>query len=435
MGMFLNSIDSYEKYRTMAFSTYFVDKTALLAELIPALFEEPRHICITRPRRFGKTVMANMIGSFFNTGIDSSDVFDRLEIAKDSVYQKHLNKHNVIQIDFSKVDDECKNYRTYIGDIKDLLREDLHAAYPNVTFRNEGTVVEDLKRIYAKTKEQFIFVLDEWDAVFHMPFVKESDRQNYLLFLKSLLKDQAYVSMAYMTGVLPIAKYSSGSELNVFVEYSMVIMKRYSNYFGFTEEEVDMLYEEYLKITENPEVTRKGLRLWYDGYHTASGARMYNPRSVACALQNNQLSNYWTSSGPYDEIFYYIRNNIEDVRDDLALMIAGEKVSAKVQEYAAISTELDTKNQIYSAMVVYGLLTYEDGEVFIPNKELMGKFEELLQTKSTLGYVYQLAKESDRMLSATLHNDTQTMSEILSYAHNTETPICRFHLLSGKAGR
>ena len=190
-----------------------------------------------------------------------------------------------------------------------------------------------------------------------------------------------------------------------------------------------------MKITENPEVTRDGLRLWYDGYHTASGERMYNPRSVACALQNNQLSNYWTSSGPYDEIFYYIRNNIEDVRDDLALMIAGEKVSAKVQEYAAISTELDTKNQIYSAMVVYGLLTYEDGEVFIPNKELMGKFEELLQTKSTLGYVYQLAKESDRMLSATLHNDTQTMSEILSYAHNTETPICRFHLLSGKAGR
>lgn len=154
---------------------------------------------------------------------------------------------------------------------------------------------------------------------------------------------------------------------------------------------------------------------------------MYNPLSVGCALKNNQLSNYWTSSGPYDEIFYYIQNNIEDVRNDLALMVAGERVEAKVQEYAATSTELATKNQIYSAMVVYGLLTYEEGEVFIPNKELMGTFEELLQEKSSLGYVHRLAKASNDMLKATLAGDTETMARILKLAHDTETPILSYN--------
>ena len=154
---------------------------------------------------------------------------------------------------------------------------------------------------------------------------------------------------------------------------------------------------------------------------------MYNPRSVVCALTDNQLANYWTSSGTYDSIFYYIKNNIADVKDDLALMIAGERVEVRLQEYAATAAELNTKDQIYSAMVVYGLLTYEDGEVFIPNKELMLKFEELLLNKDSLGYMHRLAKESAKMLRATLQGDTDTMTDILQYVHDTETPILTYN--------
>ena len=120
---------------------------------------------------------------------------------------------------------------------------------------------------------------------------------------------------------------------------------------------------------------------------------MYNPRSVVAALTNNNLGNYWTSSGPYDEIFYYIQKNVDEVRNDLALMVAGEPVPAKVREYAASSMNLSTREEIYSAMVVYGFLSYEDGRVCIPNKELMEKFDEILQKESSLGYVYRLAIE------------------------------------------
>lgn len=109
--------------------------------------------------------------------------------------------------------------------------------------------------------------------------------------------------------------------------------------------------------------------MWYNGYHTQSGERLYNPRSVVMALSNNNLGNYWTSSGPYDEIYYYIANNVGEVRDDLALMAAGEAIPMKIREYAATARSLKTKEEIFSAMVVYGFLSYENGKVYIPNND------------------------------------------------------------------
>ena len=158
----------------------------------------------------------------------------------------------------------------------------------------------------------------------------------------------------------------------------MATQERFADYFGFTETEVDKLFNRYTESTDTPAITREGLKLWYDGYHTASGKKIYNPRSVVVALSNNQLANYWTSSGPYDEIFFYIRKNIADVCSDLALMLAGESISAKVQEYAAASMNLQTKDEIFSAMVVYGFLNSENGKVFIPNKELMATISNVL---------------------------------------------------------
>lgn len=431
MGMYLNSISPYYLYKSEFSRPYFVDKSEVLKELIPFVFQGNSYICVTRPRRFGKTVMANMIGAFFGKGEDASEIFDNLKISQEENYRSHLNQHNVIYIDFSVVDDECTSYKEYIEAIKETLKSDLHLAYPDVAFREKSSVREDLTRIFTEKKERFLFVLDEWDAVFHMPFIKEEDKQSYLLFLKGLLKDKPYVSLAYMTGILPIAKYSSGSELNMFIEYTMGTEAKFGDDFGFSDAEVDMLYQRFIKNCEEkgetPAVTREGLRYWYDGYYTKSGEKMYNPRSVAASLSNNNLGSYWTSSGPYDEIFYYVEHNVADVRKDLALMVAGEGVTSKIQEYAATSMNLSTREEILSAMVVYGFLSYYKGKVYIPNKELMDKFDEMLRKEPSLGYVYQLAKESERMLQATLHGDTETMEEILAFAHNTETPLLSYN--------
>lgn len=433
MGMFLNNRNCFEDYRETVSDTYFVDKSALLRELIPALEKKNRYFCITRPRRFGKSVMANMVGAFFGKGADSSDLFAGLQITKDKEgndnpdYHKHLNRHNVFFIDFSEIPRDCMDYREYIDRIQNGINNDLAQAYPDFEIHTEDAVWDILSDIFHKTGHRFIFVMDEWDAPFHMPFITGEARRKYLLFLKALLKGKVYVELAYMTGVLPIAKYSSGSELNMFLEYDMATKKKFSEYFGFLESEVDRLYGIYQEENDRPGITRDDLRLWYDGYYTVNGKRIYNPRSIVCALTDDELANYWTSSGPYDEIFYYIRNNIEAVRDDLVFMVAGEGVQAEVRNYAAVSMELNTRDEIYSAMVVYGLLTYIDGKVYIPNREIMEQFRNLLMSRKSLGYVYNLAKESEKMVKATLAGNTQEMAEILKFAHDTESPIFSYN--------
>lgn len=427
MSMFLNCFTVYDRYRAVLNSPYFVDKTLLLEGLIPLLCQEQRFVCITRPRRFGKTVMANMIGAFFQKGADSCDIFDNLLIAGKEDYKNHLNRHNVIFIDFSEMPENCSSYSQYISRILSGLKQDLSNAFPELDIDKEKSVWDILTAVFEKNGQKFIFIMDEWDAVFHMSFITEDNRKEYLQFLKLLLKSKSYVELAYITGILPIAKYSSGSELNMFQEYDMATKIRYSEYFGFLDSEIDMLYERYTKNTVNPRITRQELKEWYDGYHTASGERLYNPRSVVCALSDGQLASYWTSSGPYDEIFYYIRNDLEHIRDDLALMVCGESVDARIGEFAAFSMDLKTKNQIYSAMVVYGLLTYDDGRVLIPNRELMLKYDELLQTEDSLGYVYRLAARSEQMLKATFAGDTDTMAEVLEYVHDTEIPVLSYN--------
>ena len=428
MGVYLNGTTAYTLYKNEKIEPYFVDKTMLLEEIFPMVASGNKHICITRPRRFGKTIMANMVASFFSKVNDASDIFDVLAVSKAKEYRRYLNKYNVIHISFNELPARCKTYDQYIERIENILQNDLQESFPDVKMSKGEAAWDILKRIYiADSSVRFIFVLDEWDYIFHRSFVTEDDKQDYISFLSNLLKDKPYVLMTYMTGILPIAKYSSGSELNMFLEYTMVSEEKYSEYFGFTEAEVDSLYEKYLQRCRKTNVTRDGLRIWYDGYHTATGERVYNPRSVVASLVNNNLGNYWTSSGPYDEIFYYVENNIDDVRDDLALMVAGIPVSARIKEYAATSMELNTKDEIFSAMVVYGFLSYSEGMVSIPNKELMNKFEDMLRKEQSLGYVHRLAKESERMLKATLSEDTDTMLSILEFAHNTEIPLLSYN--------
>lgn len=439
MGIYLNSKKPCLLFQEDCSAPYYVDKSKLIADLVPLVEKEKnaagapeikrgrgiKYVCITRPRRFGKTVMANMISSYFGKGIDSSNIFRNLKVSGYSWFEEHLNQHNVIHIMFNEMPDECNTYKQYISRIKQRLVHDLKKAYSNIEMNESDALWDILNDIVEYGDgEKFIFVLDEWDFIYHQDFVTKKDKIAFTRFLSILLKDQPYVELAYMTGILPIAKYSSGSELNMFCEYTMVTEEKYSGSFGFTDSEVDDLYARYLRREKgNQNVTREGLAAWYDGYHTKGGERVYNPRSVVLALTNNNMENYWTSAGPYDELFYYISANVDDVKDDIGLMIAEIPVPANVREYAATSMELKTRDEIFSAMVVYGFLNYEDGCVSIPNKELMDKFTDLVQKEPSLGNVYRLTKESGRMLMATKARDTKTMTEILQFVHNTESPM------------
>ncbi|MCD7807088.1 MAG: AAA family ATPase, partial [Lachnospiraceae bacterium] len=220
MGYYLNSARAFTLYQNETNNPYYVDKTMLLAELIPLVKSGNKHICITRPRRFGKSVMASMIAAFFSKGTDASRVFDSLKIAQCPSYLEYMNRQNVIFINFSEAANLSKDYDVFINRIERTLKRDLQNAFPDVNFWEDSSPVEDLRLIHEETGASFLFVLDEWDCIFHKKYITKDDQESFISFLAALTKDTGYISLTYMTGVLPIAKYSSGSTINHFMEYT-----------------------------------------------------------------------------------------------------------------------------------------------------------------------------------------------------------------------
>ena len=232
MGVYLNSKAAYTLYKNETEKPYFVDKSSMLEELFPLVQTGNNHICITRPRRFGKTVMENMISSFFSRVCDTKDVFQKLRIAESKDYEKYRNQFSVIHISLNELGGRCDSYEQYIERIEKRLVRDLKRKYPDAWIDEKESVVDAFLELYAQNEEaRFIFVFDEWDFIFHQNFTTEKDKKDYLMFLRDLLKDRPYVQLAYMTGILPIAKYSSGSELNMFSEFTMAEEERFSEYF------------------------------------------------------------------------------------------------------------------------------------------------------------------------------------------------------------
>lgn len=385
MGIYLNSASPLKKFKELLNEKYFVDKSSIIEKLNNQISTKGKYICITKPRRFGKTSIIDMLGAYYTKNLNTKNIFDKLNISKYENYQEHLNKYNVINISFNDIPENMKCYDDYIGNIKKYLKEDLLELYSD---KLKDT--DDLFKMFEKIQEQFIFIIDEWDYIFsHNLF--EENQKDFLEFLRTLLKDKEYVALCYMTGVLPIKKYSTGSALNMFDEYTFLKDRLYAKYFGFTEEEVINLCK------KNKQIKYKELEEWYNGYMTPNGLKIYNPRSVAIALKNGYCENYWISTGA---VLFYLKYNIADVKNDVIEMVAGNFIDITIdEEYRAGQREPRTKEEIYSAMIIYGFLSYYEGRIKIPNKELMKEFEKSLKDES-FGDVMQMIKEKNILKSS-----------------------------------
>ena len=425
MGKILNSAGQLALFQGRYEGSYFVDKSEILEKLNQVIGKvDEQYLCITRPRRFGKTVMTNLISSYYAKGLDSSMIFDNLKISGKKDYKKYLNQHNVLSLYMAEQPRICDNVDYYLSYHEKRLLKDLRRAFPDCELEEETELWDALEDIFYETGEKFIFVLDEWDSLFHSEFYTEEGAKKYLTFLKNLLKDKPYVELAYMTGVLPIKKYSSGSELNMFDEFYFPTDTIYDTFFGFTEEEVKDLCERNKK--NGGTIQYEQLAEWYNGYYTSDGKRLYNPRSINKALTQNNVKDYWTETGPGTEILDLVQNNVDAVKEDILKMISGEKVAMASDEFSAGLHTIETKEDIYSVMIIYGFLSYYDGYLTIPNKEIMKKFQKVLKDNS-MGYIAKLAQNSNVMLEATLSGNTEKMEEILEYVHQTEIPILQYN--------
>lgn len=412
---YLNTGTQFKLFQQALNSEIYVDKSMLIAQISKRINTGDRYVCITRPRRFGKTVNANMLGAYYTKGVVSDSLFDHLAIAQTEDYHKDMNQHNVIHIDFSARPDSCSSYQEYITSIRKKLKFDIREAYPYL----DVELFDSISDLLAATSDAYVFILDEWDSLFYSDFMTWQDKNSFLVFLKGLLKDKAYVELVYMTGVLPVAKYSSGSELNMFHEYNFMNDYFFEDYFGFDQQEVCRLCERY------PRMSYEELKWWYDGYYKFDGTSLFNPRSVICALIDGVCLNYWTETGPMNEIAHCVEHNVDAVREDIVKLVAGVPIRINLDGYSAVERQLGTRNEILSAMVVYGFLSYHDGYLRIPNYELMLKFQMVLQ-RNSMGEIQQIAIRSREMIEATIKGDSDKVAAILEDVHDKEIPFLMY---------
>jgi hypothetical protein len=261
---------------------------------------------------------AKMLCAYYDHSCDSRELFADLQIAQDPQFEKHLNKYPVIYLDMTGFvtryrDDEI------VEKIDEALKKDVGEAYPDIALEAEDNLMDYLLRVSSVKGEQFIFIIDEWDAICRefVPGSKAMD--SYVSWLRGMFKSidaMRVFAGVYMTGILPIKKYKTESALNNFQEYSMVTPRKLAGFFGFTKEEVKALAERHcMGFVE--------LEKWYDGYQIGNEQSIFNPNSVMQAIDNGFCTSFWASTGAYDAVAHYIQMNFEGLKDDVLKMLAG----------------------------------------------------------------------------------------------------------------
>ncbi len=416
MAICLNTKSALILYQELLNSEYFVDKSAMIEHISKRIRTNTKYVCITKPRRFGKTSVLNMLGAYYGKAYDAADLFEGSAISKCASYTDHLNQYHVISLCLNEIPLDWSRYEDYIAQFNNAIIHDVKESYPAL----KDQTFEKASDALAATGDSFIFLIDEWDYIFSHELYPEHQGA-FLEFLRNLLKDKSYVALVYMTGVLPIKKYSTGSALNMFKEYTMLKDPFFEECFGFTENEVQML------CAKQSVLTMDEIREWYNGYQTRDGQRLYNPRSVVCALEDQTCQSYWTRTGKMDEVLFFLKYNISEVRDDVVKMVNGSSVWIDIErEFSAGQAQLSNRKDIYSAMVIYGLLSYSDGELRIPNKELMIEFQNALEDDD-FGYIAELVRNSGAVLEATLHQKGEIVASYLHNIHNSELPILKYN--------
>lgn len=416
LGIYLNP--GNEEFKNTINKMIYVDKSLLIEKIGTYSKAINQYICISRPRRFGKSTDANMLVAYYSKGCDSHNLFDHLKISNTKNYKKDLNQHNVIHLNMQ----DFLSMTNSIEDMLILLSEEvifeLTQKYPVTTSRNILSLV--LSRIFSQYNESFIFIIDEWDCVFRDFKQDKEAQEKYLDFLRNLLKDKSYVKMCYMTGILPIKKYGTHSALNMFDEISMIEPRSYSEFMGFTEEEVKALCEEY-----NVDFTM--MQYWYNGYHLKENISIFSPRSVTASIADHNFLNYWSQTETFEALKEYIDLNFDGLKENITAMMAGMKVDIDISSFQNDMTTFHSKDDVMTLLIHLGYLGYDsiNQKVYIPNNEVNGTFITSVKN-SNWNIVSTMLKNSKNLLEATWNLDAKKVAEYIQEAHY-ETSILQYN--------
>ena len=430
MAIYLNP--GSDKFLEAKNSEIYVDKTSMISYINTVVCTEQKYISVSRPRRFGKTIAANMLASYYGMG-DSRQVFLDRKIAQYENWDRYLNRFDVIKIVMTDFIKKNRDVEASLDRLQKLIVRDIKMKYSDVDYFDTDDLVQSMLDVYAQKQTQFVIIINEWDAIFRICREDKEGQTFYLDFLRDWLKDKGYVALAYITGILPIKKYGQHSALNMFREFSVITPMQLAEYAGFTESEVQALCNgygrDYQKIKE-----------WYDGYDLvdvvppdpnyelmlASGKELqpnhysiYSPLSVMEAVSTGIIRNYWNTTETYEALAEYIRMNYDGLKDAVALMMDGGSVKIDIRSYQNDMTTFHGRDDVLTLLIHLGYLRYnpETAEVSIPNREILDEFRTSTRSEEWIN-TFKSFKKSQELLQMTWNCDAERVAELLEWFHD-----------------
>lgn len=435
MGTYLNP--GKAAYQIACNSEIYIDKSEMISYLNSVVNTSQRYVCVSRPRRFGKTMAADMLCAYYDREADSRSLFEKCKISKcageesNIKWDKYLGEFDVIRLVMTNFFNKERTVEDAINMIKVRILDELSEVYSKVKY-DEKDFYYSIDRFYRNSKTQFVIIIDEWDAIFREYKEDREGQKKYLDFLRDWLKDKEYIALAYMTGILPIKKYGKHSALNMFTEYSMIQPRQLAPYVGFTSIEVEDKCKE-------KKLDYSGFKSWYDGYRLSNRAsdemipegeniddtvyreyEIYSPYSVVNAMLSKQFGNYWNQTETYEALQQYIDWNFEGLKEDVAVLMEGGKIPVDITGYQNDMTTFHSKDDILTMLIHLGYLGYESDtkEVFIPNKEVLDVFKSSTKNSRDWTVTFRALQNSRKLLEATWNCDRKTVAELLEVAHD-----------------
>ena len=421
MGIYINK--GNEEFKRARKGEY-VDKSGLIAVVNNTLFSERSFSCVTRSRRFGKTMAAKMLYAYYDHSCDSRSLFADLEIASHPSFEEHLNKYPTIFIDMTDFLSRDISVMDIVPTLEREVKTDVRMTYPEAEVEPDDDLMAVLTKTSLHYGEQFVVIIDEWDAICREALGDEAAMDKYVKLLRRLFKggnSQRVFAAVYMTGILPIKKYKTESALNNFIEYSMVEPANMGRYFGFTKDEVQRLAEKYSMDFDE-------LEKWYDGYQIGDERSIFNPNSVIQAVSRHRCRSFWASTGSFDAVAGYINKNFDGLKDGIVRMLAGGREEVDPTGFQNDMSIIHSKDDVYTVLIHLGYLSYdwEQNECYIPNKEVGGEMVNAVKENRWDG-VAKALEQSEKLLKATLRGDADYVAASLDEAHSEHTSILKYN--------
>ena len=393
----------------------YVDMTGLIRLMNDRIGGAQSLVCISRPRRFGKSYAVKMLAAYYDCSCDSHALFDKRTISRTKAYEEHLNKYNVICLDITSFLSEaktcCRPLREVPQMIMEALREDLMREYPNLPARK--TLNEELLcATEGPDGKQFIFIIDEWDAMIREAKENEEAQTAYLNLLRGWFKNTSFtpkaVAAAYMTGILPIKKDGSQSAISDFQEYSMLYPGKFAKFTGFSETQVK-------RLCKKNQIDFESAKAWYDGYELAGERAVYNPYSVMSACREKRCRSFWSTTSAAEAMTDYINMDFDGLHEIVTQLIGGAKIEVSTSRFQNDFERFQTKDDVLTLLVHLGYLTYDAAQktVHIPNEEVRNEFRHFLSNDQVGGHWRKLLTRSRKLITDTVQGNGEAVAAAL----------------------